>query len=206
MFQVSKDWHAIVGSCAVVWKNACVRLGVPALEDREKSYFVMKNLANLKQIISGLIVVNSISYRNGTESRRLCQNSRIASLRLSENLDGSQHYKKLYCRTRQTLDVICHGQAFTSSIMSGHSDRVMAVAYHKGLIATGSDDRYVRIWEAATGNCIRMFRTHTVAGIKFDDAQVFTASFDTTACCWDMDGNLKQQFIVSHYNVLIIEN
>ena len=54
------------------------------------------------------------------------------------------------------------------------------------LIITGSDDRTVRLWDCDTGQCIKIFRTHTVADVKFDSKQIITASFDNTAACWDM--------------------
>lgn len=50
----------------------------------------------------------------------------------------------------------------------------------------GSDDRTVRLWDCETGQCIKIFRTHTVADVKFDNKQIITASFDNTAACWDM--------------------
>lgn len=42
------------------------------------------------------------------------------------------------------------------------------------------------MWDCETGNCLKIFRTHTVADVKFDTKQVITASFDNTAACWDM--------------------
>jgi WD40 repeat protein len=42
------------------------------------------------------------------------------------------------------------------------------------------------MWDCETGQCLKIFRTHTVADVKFDSKQVITASFDNTAACWDM--------------------
>ena len=50
----------------------------------------------------------------------------------------------------------------------------------------GSDDRTVRLWDCDTGQCLKIYRTHTVADVKFDDKHIITASFDNTAACWDM--------------------
>ena len=113
-----------------------------------------------------------------------------------ESVDTGQYYRRLYYRGKQTLDVVRSGQAFSSKNLAGHFDRVMAVYYRNGMLASGSDDHCVRIWNASTGDCVRTLRTHTVADVKFDDTQVLTASFDTTAACWDMDGNIKQHFQV----------
>lgn len=53
------------------------------------------------------------------------------------------------------------------------------------IIILGSDDRTVRLWDCNSGQCIKIFRTHTVADVKFDSKHVVTASFDNTAACWD---------------------
>ena len=43
------------------------------------------------------------------------------------------------------------------------------------------------MWDCASGRCLKVIRTHTVADIKFDDKQVLSASFDNTIACWDYD-------------------
>lgn len=53
------------------------------------------------------------------------------------------------------------------------------------LLLVGSDDRTVRLWDCSTGVCLKIYRTHTVADVKFDSKHIVTASFDNTAACWD---------------------
>ena len=53
------------------------------------------------------------------------------------------------------------------------------------VVFAGSDDHTVRIWDCCSGQCLRIIQTHTVAELKFDQDHIFTASFDTTAACWD---------------------
>jgi len=66
------------------------------------------------------------------------------------------------------------------------------------LFSIGSDDRTVRLWDCDTGACLKIFRTHTVADVKFDSKQIVTASFDNTAACWDMVRRVKvKQFTLS---------
>ena len=52
---------------------------------------------------------------------------------------------------------------------------------------SGSDDHTVRIWDCSTGQCLKVIQTHTVAEVKFNNQYIFTASFDTTAACWDFN-------------------
>lgn len=53
----------------------------------------------------------------------------------------------------------------------------------------------MRVWDSDTGTCLKIFQTHTVSDIKFDNSYLVTASFDTTAACWDMDsGELLQRY------------
>ena len=51
---------------------------------------------------------------------------------------SGEHYKSVYERSKQTLDVIRAGNAFSEERLSGHTDRVMAVYYRNGVLATGA--------------------------------------------------------------------
>ena len=62
----------------------------------------------------------------------------------------------------------------------------------------GSDDRHIRVWNCTTGKCSKVFRAHIASEVKFDPQKqkLFTAAFDCTAACWDMNtGDRLQQFI-----------
>ncbi len=75
-------------------------------------------------------------------------------------------------------------------VLKGHEGRVRAVAWSPDdrLIATGSDDRTVRLWSSATLEEIAIVGVHQdkVASVAWsrDGTRLLTGSFDGTARVW----------------------
>jgi WD40 repeat protein/serine/threonine protein kinase len=85
--------------------------------------------------------------------------------------------------------------------LRGHSRRVFAVAYTSDgkRLATGGDDRTIRLWDAATGRELACLRGHTniVRGVAWspDGKRLASASEDGTARVWDAaDGRALRRF------------
>jgi WD40 repeat protein len=79
----------------------------------------------------------------------------------------------------------------------GHDDPVYAVAFSADnkYVATGSFDKSIRIWDAATGKQFRAFagpQGHTglvlTLAVSLDGTQLATGSIDNTARTWDFPG------------------
>ena len=65
-------------------------------------------------------------------------------------------------------------------------------------LSVGSDDHTVRLWDCDSGQCTHVLRTHSVADLKLSGNRVYTASFDTTAACWDIGtGQAVTRYLVS---------
>jgi WD40 repeat protein len=81
-----------------------------------------------------------------------------------------------------------HGEQFR---LRGHRDKVTAVAFSPSnrLIASGSGDRTVKLWDAATGKELRTLEGHQgrVTGVAFspDGKRLATSSADRTVRVWD---------------------
>ena len=122
-------------------------------------------------------------------------------------------YKQLWQKSVSVLKGIKDHSAIECLLLFGHTDRVMAVFYHDGKLATGSDDRFVRIWDCRHAQCIKLFQTHTVADLKFDENILVTGSFDTTAATWNMNtgqlikrfhGHVSAVFSIDYTNTILV--
>jgi WD40 repeat protein len=79
------------------------------------------------------------------------------------------------------------------STLTGHTDSVRSVAFSKtGLLASGSDDNTVRLWNLGAGTS-RMLKGHTddVYAVAFspDGKRLASASKDNTIRLWDISKN-----------------
>ena len=70
--------------------------------------------------------------------------------------------------------------------------------YNVVTLFAGSDDHTVRIWDCVNGSCLHTIITHTVADLKFDEQSVITASYDTTAACWNVANHKQEMCYVGH--------
>jgi len=75
-----------------------------------------------------------------------------------KSLDFSPDGKRLVFATGNIASVCTIASQSEEIPLRGHEDEVTCVAWQPGggLIATGSRDRTIRLWEATTGNCVGM--------------------------------------------------
>ncbi|KAK7219770.1 hypothetical protein V2G26_007773 [Clonostachys chloroleuca] len=75
--------------------------------------------------------------------------------------------------------------------LEGHSDPVYSVAFSADSqrLASGSDDKTVKIWDAATGACLQTLEGHSnsVSSVVFsaDGKRLASGSYDNTIKIWD---------------------
>ena len=97
-------------------------------------------------------------------------------------------------------------QSNTLFICSGHSSRVMALAWAPNgtRIATAGYDKTVRIWDTSNGKCITIYRGHTnhVNAVVWspDGQRIASASDDRTIQIWDPISRTTLMTLQGHVN------
>lgn len=99
--------------------------------------------------------------------------------------------------------------------LEGHSDRIRSVVFSPDstLLASGSNDRSVRVWRIDTGECLQILRGHDrrVSDVDFspDGTLIVSASEDGTVRIWRISTGVCERFIETHeviYSVAFSKN
>ncbi|MGJ3250240.1 MAG: NB-ARC domain-containing protein [Elainellaceae cyanobacterium] len=76
-------------------------------------------------------------------------------------------------------------------VLRGHTSSVCSVAVRSHLLASGSDDQTVKLWNIETGECVQTFCGHTsrVWSVAFgpDGKTLASSSEDSTVKLWDIE-------------------
>ncbi|KAF5129801.1 uncharacterized protein G6M90_00g017440 [Metarhizium brunneum] len=75
----------------------------------------------------------------------------------------------------------------TIKTFKGHENGVTCLQFDHNILATGSYDTTIKIWNIETGEVIRTLRGHTstVRCLQFDDSKLISGSFDKTIKIWN---------------------
>ncbi|EEH11602.1 sulfur metabolite repression control protein [Histoplasma capsulatum G186AR] len=79
-----------------------------------------------------------------------------------------------------------HGRA-TTKIFRGHTNGVMCLQFEDNILATGSYDTTIKIWDTETGQELRTLRGHQsgIRCLQFDDTKLISGSLDKTIKVWN---------------------
>jgi WD40 repeat protein/tRNA A-37 threonylcarbamoyl transferase component Bud32 len=94
--------------------------------------------------------------------------------------------------------------AAPSTVLKGHTRAVSAVAFSPDgkLLAAGSSDNTVTLWQVETGQCLRTLMGHswTVSAVAFspDGKTLLSASWDKTIKLWQVSSGQELETLVGH--------
>ncbi|KLJ11545.1 E3 ubiquitin ligase complex SCF subunit sconB [Blastomyces silverae] len=79
-----------------------------------------------------------------------------------------------------------HGRC-TTKIFKGHTNGVMCLQFEDNILATGSYDTTIKIWDTDTGQELRTLRGHQsgIRCLQFDDTKLISGSLDRTIKVWN---------------------
>lgn len=100
--------------------------------------------------------------------------------------------------------VLAFGQRPELSVQTGHAGQVLSIAFTSDskLMASGSVDKTIVLWDPATGTQLIALKGHTgtVGTVAFspDDKQLASGSADNTIKLWDVAGGREKQTMRAH--------
>jgi WD40 repeat protein/uncharacterized caspase-like protein len=100
--------------------------------------------------------------------------------------------------------VLVMGQKPELSVQTGHAGQVLSIAFTSDskLMASGSVDKTIVLWNPATGNQLRTLKGHTgtVNSVAFspDDKQLASGSADNSIKIWDVASGREKQRLSGH--------
>jgi WD40 repeat protein/uncharacterized caspase-like protein len=100
--------------------------------------------------------------------------------------------------------VIVSGQKPEVNVQTGHAAQVVALAFTSDgrLLASGSVDNTIKLWDPASGNELRALKGHdmSVMSVAFspDDTIIASGSADNTVKLWDVETGQEKKTLAGH--------
>ncbi|KAK4667875.1 E3 ubiquitin ligase complex SCF subunit scon-2 [Podospora pseudoanserina] len=198
--QVSQRWRQLADSDAV-WVYMCEQhvnrkctkcgWGLPLLErKRLRNYTRQRQMA--KDNSNG-----RIEEIHDSETRVVTQNGKRLADSSDDEPDGKRRrvdesefkqrkWKDVY-KDRWEVGYNWKVGRCTVHTLRGHTNGVTCLQLDDHILATGSYDATIKIWNIETGEEIRTLRGHTrgIRALQFDDSKLISGSLDNTIKIWN---------------------
>ncbi|KAF8975640.1 hypothetical protein BGZ52_008739, partial [Haplosporangium bisporale] len=90
------------------------------------------------------------------------------------------NWKFLYKQRKQLEQNWAHG-VHSAQLLPGHAEGIYCIQFDERKIASGSRDNTIKIWNLATGACLRTYHGHSasVLCLQYDDDKIVSGGSDT---------------------------
>lgn len=213
--QVSRRWRDLADD-NVVWHRMCEQhidrkctkcgWGLPLLEQKKLAAWSRHQRVAHPQVANVTQVVEETSSapRADSNKRQLEEGDDAAAKRPRLQANDSSRslttlpvspgpadaetsqWKAIY---RQRFKAARNWKAGRCSIRTfkGHENGVTCLQFNHSIMATGSYDTTIKIWDIESGECLRTLRGHAgaVRTLQFDESKLISGSFDKTIKIWN---------------------
>ncbi|KAF9193349.1 hypothetical protein BGZ51_003623 [Haplosporangium sp. Z 767] len=107
---------------------------------------------------------------------------------------------KFLCKQRRQLERNWSQGIHSARELPGHTEGIYCIQFDEHKIVSGSRDNTIKIWDVATGLCLRTYTGHTasVLCLQYDDDRIVSGSSDTTIHVWDLNTGRPLQRLAGH--------
>ncbi|KAG0229358.1 chromatin-remodeling complex subunit ies6 [Actinomortierella wolfii] len=84
--------------------------------------------------------------------------------------------------------------------LPGHKEGIYCIQFDDYKIVSGSRDNTIKVWDFATGECLRTYSGHgaSVLCLQYDDSRIVSGSSDATIIVWELDTGAILQRLTGH--------
>ncbi|KAI2613234.1 WD40 repeat-like protein [Hypoxylon sp. NC1633] len=207
--QVSRRWNTLSGD-DVVWHRMCeqhigrkcekCQWGLPKLEKKRLKEWKIQHQADLNTQRALTLhghnpSIGSPSKRSAPSledevpdpAKRQCVNGAGEASTSSTAAQKFRPWKDLYRERYRVGSNWRYGRCTIKTFTGQHTNGITALQFDDNILATGSYDSTIKLWDIEKGNVIRTLHGHTmgIRALQFDDRMLVSASLDGTVKIWN---------------------
>ena len=132
-------------------------------------------------------------------NKRVRTPTRNGHLNGEDSLKRPQAWKDVY-RDRFKIGTNWKYGRHSIRTFKGHDNGVMCLQFDDNILASGSYDSTVKLWDMKTGNVIKTLKGHTlgIRCLQYDECKLASGSLDGTIKIWDMESGKLLSTLTGH--------
>ncbi|KAI1376854.1 WD40 repeat-like protein [Hypoxylon crocopeplum] len=207
--QVSRRWNQLSGD-DLVWHRMCeqhigrkcekCQWGLPKLEKKRLKEWKIQHQADLNNQRALTLRGQNASLENALKrdassvdgeksdsAKRQCVNGAGDANKPSTSTQKFRPWKDLYRERYRVGSNWRYGRCTIKTFGGQHTNGITALQFDDNILATGSYDNSIKLWDIEKGEVIRTLHGHTmgIRALQFDDRMLVSGSLDGTVKIWN---------------------